>query len=230
VLGAAAVVGRVVPPALLGSVTGRPEAELFAALEGACHAGLLAEDGHAYQFTHDLIREVIEQDVGLARRTALHLRVAEALEHRPGEPPVELLAYHYSRSEDQAKALLYTEQAGDRAAAHHAHAAARDYYRQAIDRLEGLGRPLQEARICEKLGIRLKTMGDYDQALDMLERAAGTYRKDLDLAAEGRVTAAIGQVHFEAGTWEEGIARVRSLLAAMEARKPSPRWPRCMSP
>jgi tetratricopeptide (TPR) repeat protein len=222
ILGAAAVVGRVVPHTLLGNVTGRPDADLFAALEAACHAGLLAEDGEAYQFTHDVIREVIEHDVGLAQRTVLHRRVAEALEQRPGEPPVALLAYHYSRTEEQAKALLYMEQAGDRAAAHRAHAAAQGYYQQALDRLDQLGRIEGAARVCEKLGVVLKTMGRYDQALRMLERAAAIHRMAADLEAEGRVTAVIGQVHFNAGTWEEGIARVRSLLAPLQAQGPSP--------
>ncbi|HWE64277.1 MAG TPA: AAA family ATPase [Chloroflexota bacterium] len=222
VLGAAAVVGRVVPYTLLGSVSGQPEAELFAALEVACRAGLLAEDGQTYQFTHDVIREVIEHDVGLAQRRALHRRVAEALEQQAGELPVELLAYHYSRSEEQARALLYVEQAGDRATAHHAHATAHAYYQDAMERLDRLGCSQDVARICEKLGVVLKTMGRYDQALRTLERAVAIHHAAGDLEAEGRVTAAIGQVHFEAGTWEEGIARVRLLLASLEARGPSP--------
>jgi tetratricopeptide (TPR) repeat protein len=222
VLSAAAVVGRLVPHTLIGSVTGRPESDLFAALEAACRAGLLAEDDEAYQFTHDVIREVIEHDVGLAQRAALHRRVAEVLEQQPGELPVELLAFHYSRSEEQAKALLYMEQAGDRAATHHAHAAAQDNYEKAMDRLNQLGRIEGVARICGKLGVVLKTMGRYDQALQVLERAVAIHRTAGDLEAEGRVTAAIGQAHFYAGTWEEGIARVRPLLASLEARGPSP--------
>src|SRR5437764_15303852 len=130
VLGVAAVVGRVVAPALLMAVAAQPEPEVLAALDAADRAGLLEEAGAAgYQFAHDVIREVVEADLGAARRAVLHRRIAEALEHGPGEPPVDQLAYHYSRSEAQEKALLYLEQAGDRAAAQHAHAAAEGYYR-----------------------------------------------------------------------------------------------------
>ena len=60
---------------------------------GGCGAGrpggglpgaLLLEDGDdAYAFSHDVIREVVEADVGAARRAVLHRRVAEALEREP---------------------------------------------------------------------------------------------------------------------------------------------------
>src|SRR5205823_1698352 len=156
VLGVAAIVGRVVPRALLAGVANRPEEEVVAALEAACQARLLEEQGEAaYQFAHDVIREVVEADLGAARRTALHRRVADVLERRAGEPPVELLAYHYARSDAQDKALLYLEQAGDRALAQYAYAAAETYYRALVERLDGLGRVLDAAWAREKLGTSL---------------------------------------------------------------------------
>jgi tetratricopeptide (TPR) repeat protein/transcriptional regulator with XRE-family HTH domain len=223
VLGVAAMLGRTVQTALLTMVVEQGEGVVLAALHAAGQARLLEDtDEQGMQFAHDVIREVVETDLGAARRRVLHRRIAETLERQPGDRPVELLAYHYSRSEEQTRALLYLEQAGDWAAAHYAHAAARDYYQQAISRLGPLRRPAEVARICEKLGVVLKTMGRYDQALQMLERAAAIHCAAGDLEAEGRVMAAIGKVHFEAGTWEEGIARVRRLLAPLEAREPSP--------
>jgi predicted ATPase len=90
VLGVAAVVGRVVPSTLLAGAAARPEDEVAAAFDAACRARLLEEQGEeAYQFAHDVIREVVEADLGAARRAMLHRRVAEALEQEPGEPPIE---------------------------------------------------------------------------------------------------------------------------------------------
>src|SRR5579862_3283581 len=84
VLGVAAVIGRVVPRRLLVAVTARDETAALAALEAACAAQLLREEGtEAYHFQHDVTREVVEADLGLARRVALHRRVAEALEREP---------------------------------------------------------------------------------------------------------------------------------------------------
>ena len=88
VLGVAAVVGRVVPPKLLRAVIARPEPMLLAALDAIRRARLLvetAEDG--YRFPHDVIREVVEADLGPARRAALHRRVAEALASQAGPSP-----------------------------------------------------------------------------------------------------------------------------------------------
>jgi predicted ATPase len=161
VLSAAAVIGRRVAPGLVTAVAARPEEAVLAALEAATRAQLLVEeaDAAAYQFAHDVIREVIEVDVGVARRAVLHRRVAAALEKLPGELPVERLAYHYARSDVPDKALVYLEHAGDRAAAQYAHAAAEGYYRELLAQLDGLGRVGQAAAVREKLGAVLYPMG-----------------------------------------------------------------------
>ena len=86
VLGAAAVVGRVVPPAILVAVATQPEEEVLAALDAASRARLLMDEGHAYRFAHDVIREVIEADVGTARRLLLHRQVAAAIEDSLRQP------------------------------------------------------------------------------------------------------------------------------------------------
>src|SRR5207244_8205248 len=111
------------------------------------------EDGdESYQFVHDVIREVVEADLGAAGRSVLHRQVAEALEQEPDEPLVERLAYHYSRGGIPDKAMRYLEQAGDRAQAQYANAAAEGYYQDLVERLDRLGRSLEAARAREKLG------------------------------------------------------------------------------
>ncbi|MGH2411273.1 MAG: tetratricopeptide repeat protein, partial [Chloroflexota bacterium] len=175
----------------------------------------------AYQFAHDVIHEVIAADLGAGRRAVLHRRVAEALELQT-DPPAELLAYHFSRSGEHVRSAHYLEQAGDRAAALFAYAAAQAHYQAVVDLLDRLGRERQAAPVLAKLGAVLKTMGRYEQALRILERAATAHREAGDREAEGWVTALIGQIHFAAGTWEVGIACIRPLLATLEERGPSP--------
>ena len=154
----AAVLGRVVPHALLSDVVAQPAEEVLDALEAAGRARLLVGVGdESYRFAHDLIREVLEAELGLARRTVLHRRVAEALEAGEGEPPVEVLAYHYARSKEQDKTVLYLEQAGDKAVAQQAHVTAEGYYRERVDHLDRLGRALDAAQAQEKLGAVLAT-------------------------------------------------------------------------
>src|SRR5215467_7965189 len=98
VLRLAAVIGRRVPRALLVAVAARSdltEELVLEALEACGRARLLEEAGlDSYQFTHELIREVLLTDLGTARRALLHRRVAEVLETTVPAPAVAVLAYH----------------------------------------------------------------------------------------------------------------------------------------
>jgi tetratricopeptide (TPR) repeat protein len=159
VLGMAAVAGRVVPGHLLSGVVERSEVEVLEALDAVCRARLLEpaaatpHAGYAYQFVHDVIREVVERDLGPAWRAMLHRRIALAWECRPGPPPVEALAYHYAHTDDHDSAARWLEQAGDQAASRLALAAAADHYQAACAHLEESGSaPEALARLCEKLG------------------------------------------------------------------------------
>ena len=61
------------------------------------------EGAKTYYFSHDKLRQTLYEDIGEARRSALHLRVAEALE-RDGSEPAEL-AHHYLQAEAWRPAL-----------------------------------------------------------------------------------------------------------------------------
>jgi tetratricopeptide (TPR) repeat protein len=221
VLGAAAVIGRVVPATLLAAVAGHAEPEVLGALDAASRARLLLDEQPTYHFAHDLIREVVEADLGTARRLVLHRRIAEALEREPGERAVELLAYHYLRAGVPEKAVHYLELAGDRAWAQHANAAAESNYREAVDGLDRLGQSREAARVGEKLGLVLHMAVQNELTLAVLERAAAAYRTAEDLESLARVIAQIGLVHQNTGRFEEVMPRLESLAPRLEARGPS---------
>jgi len=228
-LAAAAVIGRRAPRGLLVDVVALPEEEAHAALDAACRARLLVESGaDAYQVAHDVIREVVEADLGAARRAALHRRSAVALERAPeGEPRarvVEALAYHYARAGDVEKAALYLERAGDRARGQQAYAAARAYYAEAVERLDGLGWRRDAACLRYKLGGVLRLDGRHHaDALAALEEAAEMCRAADDWENVGRAAAEIGLVYLAQGEAEEGIRRltaIRRTIAAGSAAAP----------
>ncbi|HKC76223.1 MAG TPA: AAA family ATPase [Chloroflexota bacterium] len=80
VLRAAVVVGPGAPRALLVAVVAWPQEEVLAGLVAACRARLLVEaEADACRFAHDVIREVVEADLGAGWHTVLHRRMAEAL-------------------------------------------------------------------------------------------------------------------------------------------------------
>ena len=140
-LSVAAVAGRVVLHSLLAQVTGSDDEQVLEAVETALEARLLAEDGpDRYRFTHDLIRETVEDGLSAARRRRLHRRIGQALEHQPGAP-AESLAFHFSHSGEDGTAAGYLELAGDQAQQRVAYAAAAEFYAAAAARLEAAGRP-----------------------------------------------------------------------------------------
>ena len=135
-LSVAAVAGQVVPYTLLAQVTSSDDEQVLEAVETALEARLLAEDGpDRYRFTHDLIRETIEDGLSAARRRLLHRRIARALEYQPGAP-ADSLAFHFSQSGEDGTAAGYLELAGDQAQQRVAYAAAAEFYAAAAARLE----------------------------------------------------------------------------------------------
>jgi tetratricopeptide (TPR) repeat protein len=223
VLAAAAVLSRAISRSLLEAMCRLEPAALIAGLDAACRARLLEEASPAtYRFVHDVIREALEGDLGPARRAALHLRAGEALERAPGPSPVEALAYHFARADDAERAVAYLERAGDRARAQHAHEATAGYYRELVARLAGMERPGTLATACEKLGAVFTILTHYDEALEVLERAASIHAMAGALEERGQVTAQIGYIHGQKGAPAEGLARLEPLIALLEARGPSP--------
>ena len=134
----AALAGREVLPELLVVASDQDAGEVLAALDAATQARLLVADEQTYRFAHDLIREVVESDLGAARRRLLHRRFAEALEADAGERAAEALAYHYDRAGLPEPALRFLELAGDHAWAQHANAAAEGHYRRLVERTDRL--------------------------------------------------------------------------------------------
>jgi tetratricopeptide (TPR) repeat protein len=215
-LGVAAVAGRMVGLPLLLRTTELGEGVLVEALEAACRARLLEEVGADYRFVHDVVREVVEADLGAARSAMVHRRVAEALEADPATP-AELLANHYARSTVQEKAIQYLELAGDRAAAQYAHGAAESYYRELLERLEGLGRTEEVSRVREKVGGVLYGAGRYAAAIEMLEEAEALLAPLLDrLGPEDsdvtRLLPVLAWAHLEQGKGDQAADEATQAL------------------
>ncbi len=221
VLGVAAVAGRATPYTLLAAVVPGSEDALLDALEAACQARLLEETGDEYRFVHDVIREVVEQELGTARRTVLHRRIGEALERLYGaEAAVHAveLAYHAVAAGrvHLERAVGYLLLAGDQAEQVFAHADAERHYRTALDLAALQGERAWEAEAMEKLGGVLRVVRRIDEALPLLDRAALLFHGAGDQEAEGRVVAQIGWVLHFAYKWQEGIARLQPVVARLE--------------
>jgi tetratricopeptide (TPR) repeat protein/DUF971 family protein len=217
-LGVAAIAGRRAQGTVLLAAAGQAEDDMLDGLEAACRAHLLLEEGEdAYVFAHDVIREVVEGDLGAARRVVLHRRVAEALEAQAEAAAPELLAYHYGRSLQHEKALPHLEAAGDRALAQYAYERAESHYRDLVERLEGLDRQADAARVEEKLANLLRWLGRFDEAQEMLQGTIARYRKLGDLVGAGRATGLLGLVLDKQGTPEQARRLLEEMAQQLDA-------------
>jgi tetratricopeptide (TPR) repeat protein/transcriptional regulator with XRE-family HTH domain len=225
-LSVAAVAGRVVPHTLLAQVTSGDDEQVLQAVETTLEARLLAEDGpDGYRFTHDLIRETVENGLSAARRRRLHHRIGQALESQPGAR-AESLAFHFSQSGEDGTAAGYLELAGDQSQQRVAYAAAAEFYAAATARLEAAGRSAEAVPVTEKQGMALYRAGRYDAAITALEGVLAGYRAAGDAEAAARVTGRLAGAHYRAGTRTDDLGPLAGPTPSAAAASPGAltRW------
>ena len=191
-LGIASAIGRTFAPELLAAVTARGELPLLDALEPAISARLLREDTSegrpALAFSHDLVREATYQGLSSVTRSAIHRRVAAALEARGA--PSALLAHHYAAASDLARATGHWLEAGRAAERAFAHEEALRAYGAALAALEPGADRLE---VLERIGdvhMRRGIMHDAFRAYD--ELLANAPAEDAERVARIRVKIAFG--------------------------------------
>lgn len=82
----ASVLGREFTAAALAQVSGRPVDDVLDGLGQAAELGVLEErEARLYAFSHGIMAETLRRDLPAARRTALHLAIADEIARDPAE-------------------------------------------------------------------------------------------------------------------------------------------------
>jgi len=95
-------------------------------------------DPLTYRFKHAITQQVTYRSLLAAQRRDLHGRAARYLEQRTSDAlgrAIDLLAYHYARSDYQDEAVRYLRLAGEQATRQAAYTVAVDYFSQALERV-----------------------------------------------------------------------------------------------
>jgi predicted ATPase len=137
----AAVVGPEFDLRVLAEGMGAQADDLIESLDAAVGARLLQECAGApgrYHFSHDLVRETVYGNLSAARRSRLHLRVADAIEviHGDGPKPLPDLARHLAAAGsdgDPQRAVHFLLLAAEQAGRGLATAEAIDLYNRALE-------------------------------------------------------------------------------------------------
>jgi DNA-binding SARP family transcriptional activator/ABC-type transporter Mla MlaB component len=140
----AAVVGVEFDARLVGELTELPPPSFAEILDEIDAAGIAHPgEGSMYAFSHALIRDVIYQGVGPARRALVHRDVGNLLEAQPStgsrDRPAQL-ARHFASSalaDVAGKAITYATRAGEEALASFAYEDAASHFEMALDLIDG---------------------------------------------------------------------------------------------
>jgi tetratricopeptide (TPR) repeat protein len=199
ILQTAAVIGRPCGFQLLQGASGRSDDETINALEAALAHRLLIEQSElGYDFSHHKLRDLIIDDMSLARKRLLHRRVAKILAIELGvseKTPSEFaarIAHHYQQAGLDQKAAAYFFQAGEYARGLFANREALQHYLTAL--ALGHSETCYLHELCGDLHVRL---GQYTAALNHFERAA-TSCPPPQLSA---LAHKIAQVYYRRGEW-----------------------------
>jgi ABC-type oligopeptide transport system substrate-binding subunit/class 3 adenylate cyclase len=172
---AASALGRTFALPLLEGVLGELPDDALHELQ---RLGLLRQSRRwpqpEYRFRHALIQETAYRTLLGEQRTRLHRRAAEWLEDRYAGREAEvlgLLAYHWLRAEDEAKAAGYLLVAGDKARLEYALDEAIEHYRDLLPLLERRGERQEIALVLFKLALALHTSLRFGEANEAYQRA-----------------------------------------------------------
>jgi tetratricopeptide (TPR) repeat protein len=175
VLHAAAVIGKTFSYSVLQDGLGQMDSDLLPALDHATAAQLVApQEGEAYVFTHDKIRETLYDEVNPIRRRRLHQQVGEALERRrvmDARVRAQDLAYHFTAAGDSKRGLEYSLQAAEEARRLYAWDEAVQFLGTARECALALNQPDEVARLDALVGATFGDKGQFRDAITAYQRA-----------------------------------------------------------
>jgi class 3 adenylate cyclase/tetratricopeptide (TPR) repeat protein len=213
----AAAVGSRVSPQLLTAVTGMPMAQLQSRLWSLEILDFLVEArwlvSVAYEFAHDLIREVAYDSILRSQRGMLHQRILAAIEAGAAgreEEVAEALCQHALKAEDWVKAERYGHMAARKAFARSAFRDATEYFQLGMDAVDRQAESV--AREQRAIDLRIESrvaLGPFGKIQEWFGLCRDAEMRSEKIHDEGRRLASIAMraaaLNFY-GTPYEGIA------------------------
>lgn len=213
----ASVIGRVFEPGTISAIyPALAEPDVRADLTEFQRLELTAlerpEPHLAFIFKHVVTQEVAYETLPFATRARLHGELGLFLETRHAralDQHLDLLAFHFDRSDHPAKRRDYLLRAAAAAQVRYANAAAISYYQRALPLLTGAERI--GAQI--DLGRVLETVGDWPAAADLYRAAHGHAVELADLHAQARARTALADLHRKQGAFADATTELASARA-----------------
>lgn len=155
-----------------------------------------------YLFKHIVTQEVAYESLPYATRALLHNQLAQFVEIELEDlidQNIDLLAFHYERSDNEPKKREYLLKAGEAAQANYANQAALNYYQRVLTLLD----PEEQVQVMLKIGQVLELVGRWDDAQDLYQIALVQARELDDRKDLARIQSAMGDLLRRQGSYGE---------------------------
>jgi predicted ATPase len=229
VLRLAAVIGSEFDFNILQKASEQEEDILIDAIEIAERAQIIEEvkakttltSREAFTFAHTLIPTTLHESVSGLRRHRMHRRVAAAIEeiHPDDSTQFEVLAFHYEKAGDIARARNYYTRAGDQAMAVFANQEAERDYRAAIQLSPS---DSERAGLLSSLGETLFRQSLYADAIQTWEAAIYLYHTCNDHDNVARLYARLGRAVWYANDTPRSLTVCQEGLETVREMTPEP--------
>ncbi len=157
-----------------------------------------------YMFKHRVIQEVTYESLPYATRAKLHDQLGQYLNQRYQDDLkryINLLAFHYGRSNNSSKKRKFLRQAGEVAQAEYANEAAIDYYEQLLPLLP----PAEQVTIMRRLGKVEQLMTQWNGAYIRYQQALALSEQSDDQLAQAWCQLDLGELFRLQGQYSESF-------------------------
>jgi DNA-binding CsgD family transcriptional regulator len=219
----AAVAGRRFDFALLQALTKHDEDHLLQLFKELMAAQLVVEESaEQFAFRHALTQQAVYADLLVRERKTLHHTMAETIERlyvATLEAHLADLAYHFSEAGVFEKALLYAQQAGERAQRLYAPRAAIEQFTRAVDAAQHASIILP-ASLYRLRGRAYETLGDFEHARLDYETTLQRAREAGERHAEWQALMDLGALWAERDYTQTGNSYQQALVLARHRGDP----------
>ncbi|MCK6628716.1 MAG: tetratricopeptide repeat protein [Anaerolineae bacterium] len=168
-----------------------------------------------YLFKHVITQEVAYESLPYATRAILHEQLAWFIERAYStsiEQFIDLLAFHYERSQNEAKKREYLRKAGELAQANYANEAAISYYERVLPLLP----EPERVTVMLKLSEVLQLVGQWNDAGNLLQQALQLAEQLGDQSAQAWCQTLTGELFRKQGLYAEASAWFERAKAGFE--------------